>query len=37
MCAPGTRPGRYTVLERSGMTEAQAAARVDEYVRSFAD
>jgi glycerol-1-phosphate dehydrogenase [NAD(P)+] len=36
MCAPGTRPGRYTVLERSGMTEAQAAARVDEYVRSFA-
>jgi glycerol-1-phosphate dehydrogenase [NAD(P)+] len=36
MCAPGTRPGRYTVLERCGMTEAQTAARVDEYVRSFA-
>jgi len=36
ICAPATRPGRYTVLEHSGMTEAETAARVDEYVRSFA-
>jgi glycerol-1-phosphate dehydrogenase [NAD(P)+] len=36
MCAPDTRPGRYTVLERHDMTETQAAERVDEYVRSFA-
>jgi glycerol-1-phosphate dehydrogenase [NAD(P)+] len=36
MCAPGTRPGRYTVLERCDMTETQAAERVDEYVRSLA-
>jgi glycerol-1-phosphate dehydrogenase [NAD(P)+] len=36
MCAPGTRPGRYTILERLALTEAQAGARVEEYVRSVA-
>jgi glycerol-1-phosphate dehydrogenase [NAD(P)+] len=36
LCAPGTRPGRYTVLERLGLTEVQAAARVEAYARSFA-
>jgi glycerol-1-phosphate dehydrogenase [NAD(P)+] len=35
LCAPGTRPGRYTVLERLGLTEVQAAAKVEEYARSF--
>jgi glycerol-1-phosphate dehydrogenase [NAD(P)+] len=34
VCAPGTRPGRYTILERLGLTEAQAAERVRGYVRS---
>ena len=34
VCAPGTRPGRYTILERLGLTEAEAGARVEEYVRS---
>jgi glycerol-1-phosphate dehydrogenase [NAD(P)+] len=36
VCAPGTRPGRYTILERLALTEAQAGARVEEYVRSIA-
>ncbi len=36
VCAPGMRPGRYTILERLGLTEAQAGARVEEYVRSVA-
>jgi glycerol-1-phosphate dehydrogenase [NAD(P)+] len=36
MCAPATRPGRYTILERLALTEAQAGARVEEYVRSLA-
>jgi glycerol-1-phosphate dehydrogenase [NAD(P)+] len=35
VCAPGTRPGRYTILERLGMTEAEAAERVRGYVRSI--
>jgi glycerol-1-phosphate dehydrogenase [NAD(P)+] len=36
LCAPGTRPGRYTILERLGLTEVQAAARVEAYAQSFA-
>jgi glycerol-1-phosphate dehydrogenase [NAD(P)+] len=35
VCAPDTRPGRYTILERLGLTEAEAGSRVEEYVRSF--
>ena len=35
VCAPGTRPGKYTILERLGMTEAEAAERVRGYVRSI--
>jgi glycerol-1-phosphate dehydrogenase [NAD(P)+] len=35
LCAPGTRPGRYTILERLGMTEAEAAEQVRGYVRSI--
>jgi glycerol-1-phosphate dehydrogenase [NAD(P)+] len=34
VCAPSTRPGRYTILERLGLTEVQAGVRVEEYVRS---
>jgi glycerol-1-phosphate dehydrogenase [NAD(P)+] len=34
MCAPGTRPGRYTILERLALTEAEAGARVEDYARS---
>lgn len=34
LAAPATRPGRYTILERLGLTEVQAGARVEEYVRS---
>ena len=33
-CAPGTRPGRYTILERLGLSEAEIAERVEEYVRA---
>lgn len=33
-CAPGTRPGRYTILERLGLSEAEIAGRVEEYVRA---
>ena len=36
LCAPGTRPGRYTILECLGLTEVQAAARVEAYAQSFA-
>jgi glycerol-1-phosphate dehydrogenase [NAD(P)+] len=36
MCAPAMRPGRYTILERLALTEAQAGARVEEYVESIA-
>jgi glycerol-1-phosphate dehydrogenase [NAD(P)+] len=35
VCAPGTRPGRYTILERLDMTEGEAAQQVGEYVRSI--
>jgi glycerol-1-phosphate dehydrogenase [NAD(P)+] len=35
VCAPGTRPGKYTILERLGMTEAEAAERVRGYVGSI--
>jgi glycerol-1-phosphate dehydrogenase [NAD(P)+] len=34
--APATRPGRYTILERLGMSEAEIADRVEEYARAFA-
>jgi glycerol-1-phosphate dehydrogenase [NAD(P)+] len=34
--APSTRPGRYTILERLGLPEAEIARRVEEYVRSVA-
>jgi glycerol-1-phosphate dehydrogenase [NAD(P)+] len=32
--APGTRPGRYTILERLGLSEPEIADRVEEYVRA---
>ena len=35
-CAPATRPGRYTILERLSMSEAETAKRVEEYVRAYA-
>jgi glycerol-1-phosphate dehydrogenase [NAD(P)+] len=34
--APATRPGRYTILEQRGMTEAEAAERAEDYVRAIA-
>src|ERR1700722_2228567 len=33
--APGTRPGRYTILERLSLSEAEIADRVEEYVRAI--
>lgn len=33
---PETRPGRYTILERLSMSEAETAKRVEEYVRAYA-
>ncbi len=33
--APATRPGRYTILERLAMTEAETAKRVEEYARAY--
>jgi glycerol-1-phosphate dehydrogenase [NAD(P)+] len=36
MSAPAMRPGRYTILERLALTEAQAGARVEEYAESIA-
>jgi len=33
--APATRPGRYTILEHLGLTEAEAGKRVGDYVRSI--
>jgi glycerol-1-phosphate dehydrogenase [NAD(P)+] len=35
VCAPATRPGRYTILEHLGLTEAEAGERVGGYVRSI--
>jgi glycerol-1-phosphate dehydrogenase [NAD(P)+] len=35
-CAPATRPGRYTILERLGLPEAEIADRVVEYARAYA-
>jgi glycerol-1-phosphate dehydrogenase [NAD(P)+] len=35
-CAPATRPGRYTILERLGMPEAEIAERVVDYARAYA-
>jgi hypothetical protein len=32
--APATRPGRYTILEHLGLSEAAASERVEEYVRA---
>jgi len=34
--APETRPDRYTILERLAMSPAEAAKRVEEYVRAIA-
>jgi glycerol-1-phosphate dehydrogenase [NAD(P)+] len=34
--APATRPGRYTILERLAMSEAQIVKRVEEYARAIA-
>jgi glycerol-1-phosphate dehydrogenase [NAD(P)+] len=34
-CAPATRPGRYTILERLGLTGARAGELVEEYVGSL--
>lgn len=34
--APATRPGRYTILERLAMSEAETLKRVEEYARSYA-
>jgi glycerol-1-phosphate dehydrogenase [NAD(P)+] len=33
--APGTRPGRYTILERLALSETDIADRVEEYVRAI--
>jgi len=33
--APGTRPGRYTILERLALSESEIADRVEEYVRAI--
>ncbi len=32
--APSTRPGRYTILERLALSDAEIAARVAEYVKA---
>lgn len=32
--APGTRPGRYTILERLSLSDAEIAARVADYVKT---
>ena len=32
--APATRPGRYTILERLALPEAEIARRVEDYVRA---
>jgi glycerol-1-phosphate dehydrogenase [NAD(P)+] len=34
--APATRPGRYTILERLGLSPAQTAQRVEDYVGAIA-
>lgn len=33
--APTTAPGRYTILERLALSEAEVAKRVEEYVRAI--
>ncbi len=33
--APATRPGRYTILERLALTEAEIASTVEEYARAI--
>ena len=34
--APATRPGRYTVLERLALSDADVADRVEDYARAIA-
>lgn len=34
--APQTRPGRYTILEKLSMSEAQISAKVADFARSYA-
>jgi glycerol-1-phosphate dehydrogenase [NAD(P)+] len=34
--APGTRPGRYTILERLALSETDIAERVEDYARAIA-
>ncbi len=34
--APQTRPGRYTILERLALSEAEIADRVEDYARAIA-
>jgi glycerol-1-phosphate dehydrogenase [NAD(P)+] len=34
-CAPSTRPGRYTILERLDLSEADIADRVEDYARAI--
>jgi glycerol-1-phosphate dehydrogenase [NAD(P)+] len=34
--APSTRPGRYTILERLSLSDAEIAARVAQYVKALA-
>jgi glycerol-1-phosphate dehydrogenase [NAD(P)+] len=34
--APATRPGRYTILERLAMSDAEIADRVEAYARAIA-
>ena len=36
LLAPATRPGRYTILERLGLSPAEVAKHVEEYVRAIA-
>jgi glycerol-1-phosphate dehydrogenase [NAD(P)+] len=33
--APGTRPGRYTILERLDLSDAQIVDRVEDYARAI--
>jgi glycerol-1-phosphate dehydrogenase [NAD(P)+] len=35
-CAPQTRPGRYTILEKLALSPAQVAHRVEDYVSAIA-
>jgi glycerol-1-phosphate dehydrogenase [NAD(P)+] len=35
--APETRPGRYTILERLALSDAEIADKVAEYVAAYSD